>query len=204
MLPKFRLVHRLLLIFLVSFVSVAVLAYSLIVEKSIAIEFAQKELRGNAYVAVVRSALLAVITDQLAAPDMRDQGNKAASVNLREHLQAIGAAELQFGTEMDTAKYANSLTSSLEQLSEKREPDQAMRRQRYEHAISAARQLISHIGDQSNLILDPDLDTYYTMSIVILRLPELTTTAVELAEAAEVVGETKSGDRVAARAVPTD
>jgi hypothetical protein len=29
------------------------------------------------------------------------------------------------------------------------------------------------VGNQSNLILDPDLDSYYTMSLVILRFPEL-------------------------------
>jgi HAMP domain-containing protein len=33
--------------------------------------------------------------------------------------------------------------------------------------------LITRIGNQSNLILDPDLDSYYTMSLVVLRFPEL-------------------------------
>jgi methyl-accepting chemotaxis protein len=32
--------------------------------------------------------------------------------------------------------------------------------------------LIAHVGDTSNLILDPDLDTYYTMDAVLSRLPE--------------------------------
>ncbi len=34
-----------------------------------------------------------------------------------------------------------------------------------------ARLLLSRIGDGSNLILDPDLDSYYLMDLVILRLP---------------------------------
>ena len=29
------------------------------------------------------------------------------------------------------------------------------------------------MGNQSNLILDPDLDSYYVMSLMILRYPEL-------------------------------
>ncbi len=29
------------------------------------------------------------------------------------------------------------------------------------------------MGNQSNLILDPDLDSYYAMSVTVLRLPEL-------------------------------
>ena len=40
-------------------------------------------------------------------------------------------------------------------------------------AITAARALINKIGDASNLILDPDLDSYYVMDIALLRLPEV-------------------------------
>jgi len=34
-------------------------------------------------------------------------------------------------------------------------------------------QLISRVGDTSSLVLDPDLDTYYLMDAVLLKLPEL-------------------------------
>ena len=37
----------------------------------------------------------------------------------------------------------------------------------------AGRALVTRVGNQSNLILDPDLDSYYTMSLVLLRFPEL-------------------------------
>jgi diguanylate cyclase (GGDEF)-like protein/PAS domain S-box-containing protein len=39
--------------------------------------------------------------------------------------------------------------------------------------LAVGRDLLTRIGNQSNLILDPDLDSYYTMSLVILRYPEL-------------------------------
>jgi diguanylate cyclase (GGDEF)-like protein/PAS domain S-box-containing protein len=39
--------------------------------------------------------------------------------------------------------------------------------------ISQARTLWTTVGNQSNLILDPDLDSYYCMSLVVLRFPEL-------------------------------
>jgi PAS domain S-box-containing protein len=38
--------------------------------------------------------------------------------------------------------------------------------------IKEIRGLISHVGDTSNLILDPDLDSYYLMDEVLLKLPE--------------------------------
>jgi len=40
------------------------------------------------------------------------------------------------------------------------------------HLIGDVRTLISHVGDTSNLILDPDLDTYYIMDVTLLALPQ--------------------------------
>ncbi len=48
-------------------------------------------------------------------------------------------------------------------------------RQRQEKASELSgilRMMISHIGDSSNLILDPDLDSYYIMDITLLALPQ--------------------------------
>ena len=61
MLSGLRVAHRLLLIYLLSFASVAYLAYTLVAEKNISIEFARKERRGIAYADVVRQALMAII-----------------------------------------------------------------------------------------------------------------------------------------------
>ncbi|AWN48368.1 methyl-accepting chemotaxis protein [Methylobacterium terrae] len=47
--------------------------------------------------------------------------------------------------------------------------------------VDAARTLITRIGDGSNLILDPDLDSYYVMDAVIGKLPDLVQQAGALA-----------------------
>ena len=39
--------------------------------------------------------------------------------------------------------------------------------------IRHARTLLTAVGNQSNLILDPDLDSYYSMSLTVMRFPEL-------------------------------
>jgi hypothetical protein len=39
--------------------------------------------------------------------------------------------------------------------------------------LEKGRELLTRVGNQSNLILDPDLDSYYTMSLVLLRYVEL-------------------------------
>jgi PAS domain S-box-containing protein len=41
------------------------------------------------------------------------------------------------------------------------------------HLISDVRTMITHAGDSSNLILDPDLDSYYLMDATLLGLPEM-------------------------------
>jgi methyl-accepting chemotaxis protein len=49
---------------------------------------------------------------------------------------------------------------------------QDVRNERHQHLITDVRTLIAHIGDSSNLILDPDLDTYYLMDVTLLALPQ--------------------------------
>jgi HAMP domain-containing protein len=39
--------------------------------------------------------------------------------------------------------------------------------------LREGRALLTTVGNQSNLILDPDLDSYYVMSLVVLRFPEM-------------------------------
>ncbi len=51
-------------------------------------------------------------------------------------------------------------------------------------ALEAAKNAAQKIGDGSNLTLDPDLDSYYLMDTVIMRLPELMAASVELRRAA--------------------
>ena len=41
------------------------------------------------------------------------------------------------------------------------------------HLIGDVRTMITHMGDTSNLILDPDLDSYYLMDVTLLALPQM-------------------------------
>ena len=43
---------------------------------------------------------------------------------------------------------------------------------RHAHLVGDIRTMITHAGDTSNLILDPDLDTYYLMDVTLLALPQ--------------------------------
>ena len=45
--------------------------------------------------------------------------------------------------------------------------------QQHRHLIADIRALITYIGDTSNLILDPDLDSYYLMDVTLLGFPQM-------------------------------
>ena len=141
MLSRLPLAHRLLVIYLLSFVAVAVLAYSLVVEKNIAIEFAQKEQRGSAYVAVVRDALLAIIENRLAAATSPSPNRGARSAALDDRAAAIETAERDYGREMATAAFADRLASLLRQLSRSNGSSSAWQAGGDEQAMTAARLL---------------------------------------------------------------
>ncbi len=53
------------------------------------------------------------------------------------------------------------------------ELDEAACEADHERLIANVRGMISHAGDTSNLILDPDLDSYYLMDVTLLALPQM-------------------------------
>lgn len=73
----------------------------------------------------------------------------------------VEAAERRHGEGLLTQEPARRLAQALHARAPLRD------------VIEPGRALITRIGNQSNLILDPDLDSYYTMSVVLLRYPEL-------------------------------
>jgi hypothetical protein len=66
--------------------------------------------------------------------------------------------------------------------------------------IAGVRLLTAHVGDTSKLILDPDLDTYYTMDGLLNREPELIDRLSRLGDQVEALfsrGTPTFADRVA-------
>lgn len=51
----------------------------------------------------------------------------------------------------------------------------------HQRFTSIIRNMITHLGDTSNLILDPDLDTYYLMDVTLLALPQMQDRLLEIA-----------------------
>ena len=156
MIGKLTVGRKLALIYLLDLSAVIFISGILINEKYIAIDFSRKEMAGNDYIAAIRDALL---------PLARAQADAAGSA------AAIELAERQFGSDMRSAELSREFSALLRQSgSTPVAPDDGIAPS---PAFVAGRALLTRVGNQSNLILDPDLDSYYTMSLVILRFPEL-------------------------------
>jgi signal transduction histidine kinase len=144
--------------------SIMLATYSLIEEKQIAIRFVRKELLGAQYLEALRG-VYAIILD-----DAGLQGaGKLASVDAA--LDALAAAEAAARGLPYTAKMTHALAATVRRLSSEASGDE--RRALIVETLAKARDLAAQIGDESNLALDPDLDSYYVQNIVIKGVPTL-------------------------------
>lgn len=148
--------RKLTLIYLLDLTAVIFVSSILIHEKYLAIDFARKEIVGAYYTEVVQRKLLD--TFRWPGADAPVQGG-------RDDLLDLSAARAQFDAQLNTTELAQRLQETL--LIDPPTP----RSQR--DLLVQARELLTTIGNQSNLILDPDLDSYYVMSLTVLRFPEL-------------------------------
>jgi methyl-accepting chemotaxis protein len=139
-------------LFIVPVIVLLVLLYN---SQQIAIDFGAKEEVGNDYLTALRPVQVSLVDTKTPI----DAGALKA---------AIAKAEGDFGADMGSTDQAKSAEDSLDG----KDP----------RDTTALRALINQIGNNSNLILDPDLDSYYVMDLVLLKLPELLDSVHKTAE----------------------
>ena len=154
-------------------ISIAVPIYGLVTEKRIAIDFSRKELLGSRYLSTLRQIYAAVLADAIEAKPAEDKASRA------QLIAALALAEQQSGTHLQTAELASAFGTALTQLwATEQQP--AQRSGLLLDALFTGQTLAARIGDDSNLALDPDLDTYYLQNIVVRKLPTFVARLAEL------------------------
>lgn len=154
------------------------------------ITFAQMEKKGNEYQRPLEELLKLIPQHRLLA-EGATQGRQADLDNLSRiqaqidtaftSLAAVDArigADLQFTDEglakRNRERYRvhtingewQDLKATLARLTS------PVRAERHQQLVRDVRMMITHVGDLSNLILDPDLDSYYLMDVTLLALPQ--------------------------------
>ena len=150
--------RKLTLIYLLDLTTVIFVSGILIHEKYLAIDFTRKEIVGVAYSDSVRNVLL---------PKLIDHQRQPAETQLA--LAQLDLQRLQRDTDLKTTEASAALMRAWQAVFD----DPLATPQLRSTLISDARVLLTTVANQSNLILDPDLDSYYCMSLVALRFPEL-------------------------------
>ena len=161
LLARLRVGRKLLLIYLLDLTAVVYISGILIHEKYISIDFSNKEIVGNAYIGTVRDALIDVA--------MAGAGQRPPAARLKSAQTDLASTEARYGAHLESAGLNARVRAALDVLAREAQPTAAQ----INEALEACRELVTRVGNQSNLILDPDLDSYYAMSLSILRYPAL-------------------------------
>lgn len=178
-----------LILALFTAITIAVL-YLFISAKNEPINFGKQEMVGNVYQRPVEK-VFRFISRHRAMAQRALYGDKASEAGLADVQKSIDTAlaelatvdakvgaDLQFTekglssrkrehfTVANLSKEWNDLKGKLMSVKPAESNDL------HAHMIADLRGMIAHLGDTSNLILDPDLDSYYLMDITLLALPQ--------------------------------
>jgi PAS domain S-box-containing protein len=145
------------------------------------INFAQKEIYGNQYLRPLRGLLEYVPEHQILGrgfldgkADIKTQ-LEATRATIEENFVKLEKVEKELGGTLKTSDLYSQVVARWQNIKSRFEsftPDES--ELAHQQLTTTIRRLLSQVGDTSNLILDPDLDTYYLMDSILIKLPELT------------------------------
>jgi signal transduction histidine kinase/CheY-like chemotaxis protein/HPt (histidine-containing phosphotransfer) domain-containing protein len=164
---RLRYPRKFALVSLVFAVPLGLMMYLWLAEIRARAAFADKELAGVAYIVPLTRLLQRLEEYQgritlPAAPALVDEGRTAVQAAARD----VTAVDARLGVRLGVSEAWAELAQQVAGMP--RGADAATT-----PVATASRALIARVGDASNLILDPDLDTYYLMDAVVTRLPAL-------------------------------
>lgn len=167
------------------FFPIGLLLYFFIITRNEKIIVAEKEIEGNAYLHRIRPLMCFVLRHKLLAnrlasntrdvPELRTELG-ATKDSIDKALEIIGLNAAHLGAKTPSAEKYSALAASWQAL--KSSFHHAGRFSEVESTDAHTsvmlhiHDLISYVGDQSNLILDPDLDSYYLMDLTLQQMPE--------------------------------
>jgi hypothetical protein len=146
------------------------------------VQFVEGEKRGVEYLQPLTKLLGVLVASQSAAV----RGEQVETAALDAELAAVERIEARHGSALSTSARWPTLRDSIKELSQRPGAPGNEAYQRWGQAVDLTVALIRRVGDTSKQILDPELDSYYLMDAGMIRLPEITQAAGQLADLAVV------------------
>jgi methyl-accepting chemotaxis protein len=170
---------------------IAVLLFLVVANINEFIAFAQHELQGDEYQRPLENALDSLARTQLLAQACAPGKSCAeqvapAAAEMDKAIEQIAAIDGRLGQELQFTDEGlgkrdrshvriGNVSEEWKRLRAElsgAQPDAAAVAKAFDHLATDLRTMITHVGDTSNLILDPDLDSYYLMDVTLLALPQ--------------------------------
>lgn len=175
---RLRYPEKFVLISLLFLLPLAVTMGFMVAEQNVRIRFAQQEIAGTTYLRALNEVYLATLFHRHDVLRALTLGITVESLphtrqRVEQSMAALRPLEASYGAQLQTSELFERIETGWADLRDDDLRGTALDGyDRYQQLIVDQRALIATVGDYSNLILDPDLDSYYMMDAVLLRLPE--------------------------------
>lgn len=177
MLKSWPMWKRLTLAGAVYTILLGIISLFMILAKNEPIDFAAQELKGNELQRPAQQ-ILHLLANQRILPSQENLTETEKAFEAFKAAYDAQAQDLQF-TEAGLASRKREHVNFKTVFAEWQEARDLAKKEwtgaasdKFAHLIADFRTIITHLGDTSNLILDPDLDSYYLMDVTLLALPQ--------------------------------
>ncbi|MBW4598233.1 MAG: PP2C family protein-serine/threonine phosphatase [Calothrix sp. FI2-JRJ7] len=155
--------------------------YLLISEIQSRNDFAEKEKIGNTYLRPLRQLWSDVSLVQITNNDQTKQNElKELKAKINNQMQSLEDIDKKYGNILLTTTKFNSIKEKWHQIVNQSKDNIEEKSKVYNSLRQDIDELRNKVGDQSNLILDPDIDSYYLMDATLLKLPEMQYTLTDI------------------------
>ena len=176
---RFRYAKKFALIAVVMLLPLAYVGYAYLADQGSKIGFSAKERVGVSYIAPANQLLTQLAAGRTLAVAAAT-GNTTARQQLPARVQAIQAAvaavdqvDTKLGGTLQATAMWGPLRSKIATVIATQPSDPAQTLTAWSGLTAGTVGLITQAGNTSNLILDPDLDSFYVMDALIVKTPAL-------------------------------
>lgn len=173
MIQNLKIWQKLTLIGVAFSIPIAVLLYMLWTDKEIGIGVARHELSGTTYIRPLRTLLEAVQQHGRITPPGEDKASGGTAARVEKAFAKLDEVDGLYGEDLKTTETLQSLKTKWQDLQSdgaKLNPEDSIKS--HNAIITDVRTLISQAADMSELTLDLELNSFYTMDVATVKLPE--------------------------------
>ncbi|NOY61606.1 MAG: methyl-accepting chemotaxis protein [Gammaproteobacteria bacterium] len=172
--------RKMVLISAVFMLPLVVTAYMLLSRMNVDIEFSEKEQLGLEYIQPLRQ-LVQHLPQHRGATNAYLKGDKsfkdralAVRAKIAQEINAIDTVNSRLGDQLNSTQRWSALKAQWMELKSSAfelKPEDSF--SRHTQLIEKVLEMFTFIADQSNLVLDPQIDTYYLMDAIVTQLPDV-------------------------------